>query len=81
MTHSLIQARELPGTAGTAAVSEREVEILHHIAYGEATKQVAAALGISPHTVKTHLERIFEKLDANDRAQAVAIAIRRRLVI
>ena len=37
-------------------------------------------LGISPHTVKTHLERIFEKLGANDRAQAVAIAIRTGIV-
>ena len=42
--------------------------------------QVATELGISPHTVKTHLERIFEKLGANDRAQAVAIAIRTGIV-
>ena len=35
---------------------------------------------VSPHTVKTHLERIFEKLGANDRAQAVAIAIRTGIV-
>ena len=39
-----------------------------------------ATSGISPHTVKTHLERIFEKLGANDRAQAVAIAIRTGIV-
>ena len=43
-------------------------------------RQVASDLGISPHTVKTHLERIFEKLGANDRAQAVAIAIRTGIV-
>ena len=41
---------------------------------------VVTDLGISPHTVKTHLERIFEKLGANDRAQAVAIAIRTGIV-
>jgi two-component system nitrate/nitrite response regulator NarL len=41
---------------------------------------VARELGISPHTVKTHLERIFEKLGAGDRAQAVAIALRQGLV-
>ena len=50
------------------------------VANGATTKEVARDLGISPHTVKTHLERIFEKLGANDRAQAVAIAIRTGLV-
>jgi len=61
-------------------LSRRESEILQKVAYGASTKEVAHALGISPHTVKTHLERIFEKLGANDRAQAVAIALRRGLV-
>jgi DNA-binding NarL/FixJ family response regulator len=57
-------------------LSKREREILQKVADGATTRQVATDLGISPHTVKTHLERIFEKLGANDRAQAVAIAIR-----
>jgi two-component system nitrate/nitrite response regulator NarL len=61
-------------------LSNREAQILQMVAYGATTKEVAHDLGISPHTVKTHLERIFEKLGANDRAQAVAIAIRRGLV-
>jgi DNA-binding NarL/FixJ family response regulator len=61
-------------------LSKRETEILQKVAYGATTKEVAHDLGISPHTVKTHLERIFEKLGANDRAQAVAIAIRSGLV-
>jgi DNA-binding NarL/FixJ family response regulator len=63
-----------------APLSPREVEILQKIAYGATTKEVGDQLGISFHTVKTHLERIFEKLGANDRAQAVAIAIRQGLV-
>ena len=63
-----------------APLSPREVEILQKVAYGSTTKEVADELGISFHTVKTHLERIFEKLGANDRAQAVAIAIRQGLV-
>ena len=63
-----------------AALSKRETEILQKVAYGATTKVVAEELGISPHTVKTHLERVFEKLNANDRAQAVAIAIRKGLV-
>ena len=64
----------------TAPLSKREREILQMVANGSTTKEVARDLGISPHTVKTHLERIFEKLGANDRAQAVAIAIRTGLV-
>ena len=62
------------------ALSKREQEILQKVAYGATTREVAHDLGISPHTVKTHLERIFEKLGANDRAQAVAIAIRGGIV-
>jgi DNA-binding NarL/FixJ family response regulator len=61
-------------------LSKREREILQKVADGATTKLVASELGISPHTVKTHLERIFEKLGANDRAQAVAIAIRTGIV-
>jgi DNA-binding NarL/FixJ family response regulator len=64
----------------TAPLSKREREILQKVADGATTRQVATELGISPHTVKTHLERIFEKLGANDRAQAVAIAIRTGIV-
>jgi DNA-binding NarL/FixJ family response regulator len=63
-----------------APLSRRETEILQKVAYGATTKEVAKDLDISPHTVKTHLERIFEKLGANDRAQAVAIAIRNGIV-
>ena len=66
--------------AQEAPLSKRETEILQRVAYGATTKSVAEELGISPHTVKTHLERIFEKLGASDRAQAVAIAIRKGLV-
>jgi DNA-binding NarL/FixJ family response regulator len=61
-------------------LSPREAQILQHIASGSSTKEVARDLGISSHTVKTHLERIFDKLGANDRAQAVAIALRMGLV-
>jgi DNA-binding NarL/FixJ family response regulator len=64
----------------SAPLSKREREILQKVAVGSTTRQVATELGISPHTVKTHLERIFEKLGANDRAQAVAIAIRTGIV-
>jgi DNA-binding NarL/FixJ family response regulator len=81
LTRAFIEEVQLAGKAPDAArLSRREKEILQKVAYGATTKEVAHDLGISPHTVKTHLERIFEKLGANDRAQAVAIAIRSGLV-
>ncbi|HYT30581.1 MAG TPA: response regulator transcription factor [Actinomycetota bacterium] len=69
-----------PSSRNDTSLSRREIEILQGIASGSATKELARDLGISAHTVKTHLERIFDKLGANDRAQAVAIALRKGLV-
>ncbi len=80
LTQAFIEEVQLVDRPPEAPLSPREVEILQKIAYGATTKEVADQLGISFHTVKTHLERIFEKLGANDRAQAVAIAIRQGLV-
>jgi DNA-binding NarL/FixJ family response regulator len=82
LTKTFIEEVSLGDTDGpkTTPLSKREREILQKVADGSTTRQVATELGISPHTVKTHLERIFEKLSANDRAQAVAIAIRTGIV-
>ena len=81
LTRAFIEEVQLADERADAKpLSRREKEILQKVAYGATTKEVANDLGISPHTVKTHLERIFEKLGANDRAQAVAIAIRSGLV-
>jgi DNA-binding NarL/FixJ family response regulator len=82
LTKTFIEEVHLAESEGsrTTPLSKREREILQKVADGATTRQVASDLGISPHTVKTHLERIFEKLGANDRAQAVAIAIRTGIV-
>jgi DNA-binding NarL/FixJ family response regulator len=80
LTQAFIEEVRLVDRKPEAPLSPREIEILQQVAYGATTKEVADSLGISFHTVKTHLERIFEKLGANDRAQAVAIAIRQGLV-
>ena len=80
LTRAFIEEVQYVDRRPDAPLSRRETEILQMVAYGSTTKEVAHDLGISPHTVKTHLERIFEKLGANDRAQAVAIAIRKGLV-
>ncbi len=80
LTRAFIEEVEHAERRAPTPLSKRESEILQRVAYGSTTKEVARDLGISPHTVKTHLERIFEKLGAGDRAQAVAIALRQGLV-
>jgi two-component system, NarL family, response regulator DegU len=80
LTRAFIEEVQYVENRPDTPLSRRESQILQKVAYGATTKEVAHDLGISPHTVKTHLERIFEKLGANDRAQAVAIALRKKLV-
>jgi DNA-binding NarL/FixJ family response regulator len=80
LTRAFIEEVQYVEQRPETPLSRRESQILQKVAYGSTTKEVAHDLGISPHTVKTHLERIFEKLGANDRAQAVAIALRKGLV-
>jgi two-component system, NarL family, response regulator DegU len=80
LTRAFIEEVQYVERRPETPLSRRESQILQKVAYGATTKEVAHDLGISAHTVKTHLERIFEKLGANDRAQAVAIAIRKGLV-
>lgn len=81
----------LPGTgrptqasappAGSVALSPREREILALVAEGLGNKIVAARLGISEHTVKTHIASIFTKLGADTRAAAVAIGARQGVIL
>jgi DNA-binding CsgD family transcriptional regulator len=52
-------------------LSPRECEILGLLASGGSIKDMARALGISPNTVKTHVARVYEKLDVQKRIQAV----------
>jgi len=61
-------------------LSDREIEVLQHVADGKSNKEVARALTISEKTVKAHLRSIFRKLEVGDRAQAVATAMRKGLV-
>jgi DNA-binding NarL/FixJ family response regulator len=61
-------------------LTDRENDVLTHLAQGMTTKQIASALTLGEETVKTHLARIYQKFGVSDRAQAVANAIRRGLV-
>ncbi|HEY6389878.1 MAG TPA: response regulator transcription factor [Bryobacteraceae bacterium] len=62
-------------------LSERELEVLDVIAEGLSNKLIAHRLGISEHTVKTHVASILAKLGAASRTEAVSLAIRRGLVM
>lgn len=61
-------------------LSLRELEVLRLIAGGKSNKEIAVHLGIVEGTVKAHLTHIFTKLGAADRAQAMAIAIKRQIL-
>ena len=63
-----------------ALLTPRELEILAAIGEGLTNKEVARRLGISPHTVKFHLQAIFDKLHAGSRAEAIAKGRRRHLI-
>ncbi|GGN10564.1 DNA-binding NarL/FixJ family response regulator [Actinoplanes campanulatus] len=58
------------------SLSHREVQILTLVAEGKTNKQIGAHLYLSAATIHSHLKNVFRKLDANDRAHAVAKAFR-----
>jgi len=78
-------ARDSEGDAGgmeqSASLTNREREILALLADGLGNKQIATRLGISPNTVKTHLELLFEKIGVRSRAEAVAVGVRRGMLL
>jgi DNA-binding NarL/FixJ family response regulator len=63
-------------TPVTLPLSTREVEILDLAARGNSNKLIARTLGISDQTVKNHITTILRKLGANDRTEAVVLALR-----
>lgn len=69
----------VPGTS-EVVLTKRELEVLTGMSNGRSNSQIGAELFLSEDTVKTHARRLFRKLGAADRAQAVAIGIRRGLI-
>ncbi|MGV8965700.1 MAG: LuxR C-terminal-related transcriptional regulator [Cellulomonas sp.] len=62
-------------------LTKRELEVLSGMSHGRSNAQIGADLYLSEDTVKTHARRLFRKLGASDRAQAVAIGLRRGLIL
>jgi DNA-binding NarL/FixJ family response regulator len=73
-------AERLNRREAAESLSSREREILRLLVLGEANKQIGDALGISEHTVKSHVKSILAKLQARDRTEAVTVALRRGIV-
>ena len=73
---------EAPGTDdGEIVLTPREGEVLALLAHGASNKTIARALDISVHTAKFHVASVLAKLGARNRSDAVAIGIRRGLIL
>ena len=70
-----------PQPAGAAPLTPREREVLAMMAEGLGNKSIARRLGISDHTVKTHVAGLFARLGVSSRTEAVTVGVRRGLVV
>jgi DNA-binding NarL/FixJ family response regulator len=73
-------AAHLAEYLGEENLTSREVEVLRLVAAGNRNKEIADRLFIAEETVKVHLKHIMNKLGANDRTEAVAVAARRGII-
>jgi DNA-binding NarL/FixJ family response regulator len=86
ITRRLVERFTRPGTERSAphrdlaTLTPRELEVLTELAGGLSNAELAAALGLSEATVKTHVNRILTKLHLRDRVQAVVVAYETGLV-
>ncbi len=74
-------SRRLGTDTSRQSLTPREIEILGLLAAGLGNKAIATQLGISGHTVKTHVVSLFEKLGVSTRAEAVAAGVRRGILM
>ena len=73
-------ALQLVADASSPKLTPREREVLELLRVGMTNKDIAAALGVAPGTVKTHVQELLEKLGATGRAEAVNLALQRGLL-
>lgn len=67
-------------TGNIGQLSQRELDVLKLMVEGQSNPEIAAALYLSPNTVKTHIRGIMNKLSVDDRVQAAVVALRSGLV-
>ena len=67
-------------TTPTVALSMREMQVLTGMSQGKSNAQIGRELYLSEDTIKTHARRLFRKLGAKDRAEAVATGFRRGMM-
>lgn len=77
----LAASASAPASSEPSVLTPRELEVLAMMAEGAANKNIAWKLGISEHTVKFHVASILSKLHAATRAEAVAIGMRKGLIL
>jgi DNA-binding NarL/FixJ family response regulator len=75
MRRAVTEDRASPVLAAIKRLTPREREVLAALATGGTNKEIALALGITPGTVKTHVERLIGKLGVRDRTQAAILAV------
>jgi DNA-binding NarL/FixJ family response regulator len=73
-------AAQLAEHLGAETLTERERDVLQHVATGNRNRDIGEKLSISEETVKVHIKHIMEKLGASDRTEAVTIAVRRGII-
>ncbi len=61
-------------------LTNRESQVLRHVAMGLSNREIGKSLGISVETVKEHVQNILRKLDVNDRTQAAVWALKNGLI-
>jgi DNA-binding NarL/FixJ family response regulator len=79
MTALVAHLRPHPTVLGSD-LTPREAEVLHLLATGQSTTEIATQLFVSIHTVRNHIATILSKLHANSRLEAVAVAVQHGLV-
>jgi Response regulator containing a CheY-like receiver domain and an HTH DNA-binding domain len=76
----LLREKEEHHVSGERSLTLREEVVLRHLALGESNKEIALALRIEVHTVKTHVHNLYEKVHASSRRDAVRNALAAGLI-
>lgn len=70
-----VQSPTVPARNTFSQLTARELDVLQALVSGSSSTHIALALGVSTHTVRTHVQNLFAKLDVHSRLEAVAVAL------